>query len=130
MLGRSKTGFLPTFKLLYVSILNWNMRTYKLLIYSLKSSFNHLTTTLMFGKEIVDYEEVVSTLKSHQTMQKLETGNSRGEGLSMSREWVELKKRMRVRQEENQGLKHVWRKRLLLMLLEGILEERLSVAKK
>lgn len=31
-------------------------------IYSLPPSFNHLTTMLMFGKETLDYKEVVSKL--------------------------------------------------------------------
>lgn len=44
-----------------------------MLICSLRLLFNHLITTLMFQNEILDYKEVVSVLRSHQTMQKLET---------------------------------------------------------
>lgn len=39
----------------------------------------------MFQNEILDYKEV-SVLRSHQTMQKLETWNSQEEGLSASLE--------------------------------------------
>lgn len=41
-------------------------------IYLLSSLFNHLTTV----KRTLDYEEVVSVLKFHLIMQKLDTKNS------------------------------------------------------
>lgn len=45
-------------------------------IYLSSSSFNNLTTVLMFGKRTLDYEEVVLVLKFHLIMQKLDTKNS------------------------------------------------------
>uniref|UniRef100_A0A2N9J8T4 CCHC-type domain-containing protein n=1 Tax=Fagus sylvatica TaxID=28930 RepID=A0A2N9J8T4_FAGSY len=51
-----------------------------LLLASLPTSFNHLVTTLMYGKETLELEEVTSALLSHSKM-KQDGDDSQGDGL-------------------------------------------------
>ena len=51
-----------------------------LLLASLPTSFDHLVTTLMYGKETIELEEVTSALFSHIKMKQDDVG-SQADGL-------------------------------------------------
>ena len=76
---------LNAFNMLITQLSNFGVNLEKedkaiLLLASLPTSFNHLVTTLMYGKETLELEEVTSALLSHSKM-KQDGDDSQGDGL-------------------------------------------------
>ena len=54
-----------------------------LLLCSLLGTYDGLITTLVYGKETLNYEEVISVLKSNEQQKKIYKGNPNSEVLAV-----------------------------------------------
>ena len=83
--GLNHLEHLNAFNMLITQLSNFGLNLEEedktiLLLASLPTSFNHLVTTLMYGKDTLELKEVTSALLSHSKM-KQDGDDSQGDGL-------------------------------------------------
>ena len=66
-----------------------------LLLCSLLGSYNHLITTLVYGKETLNYEEIVGVLRSNEQSEKICKGDPNSEVLAVNERLKRSKEKVR-----------------------------------
>ena len=71
-----------------------------LLLCSLLGSYNHLITTLVYGKETLNYEEIVGVLRSNEQSEKICKGDPNSEVLAVNERLKRSKEKVRSKSKD------------------------------